>query len=373
MSRWIILGLLMMTSLFAGPCGSSSPFVLPGWWTDVDYLLVWRRERYYPALATTSPIGTVPANAGVLGLSTTSILFGQGNIGRSPASGVQGDMGVWLTRCLGFGIGAFSLGTESKGITYTGNGSGVPILARPYTDVTVPAQASQLISYPTQQSYADFIINTDNRIWGFDLYARLRRISKKAIACDLLGGYFSTQFTDSCDVTTWSVPAGGVGRLHREDHFHCQNNYYAGLVGFDVEWRFLGGIRLDVTGKAGLGNMVQTTIISGTSTTAGGATNPGGLLALPSNIGNYCQGVFEVCTLLEGFLRCTLAGHVNMEVGYNFFYLPSVQLAGRAIDMNLNTTQQDGGALTGAIAPTFTADTQSFWTQALSVGLYFVY
>lgn len=72
--KLLFIFLIVPAFLSARPCASK---LRPcGWWGEGEYVRVVRKARYYPPLVTTSPIGTPAGTAGVLGLPTTSILFG---------------------------------------------------------------------------------------------------------------------------------------------------------------------------------------------------------------------------------------------------------------------------------------------------------
>ncbi len=340
-----------------------------GWWGGADYVLAWRKERFYPPLVTTSPIGTVQGNAGVLGLSTTSILFGDDTIGNSPQSGLRADIGIWATRVLGFGVSVTGLGTEKKGFTLSSNSSGRPIIARPFFNVSTSSQAAELIAFPSVQLNGAIDIDTANRIWGLDLYTRYRRCCSRRFAADFIGGFTYLQLIDNLDISTQTTSAGVLTASN--DHFHCRNNYYAGLVGMEAEWSTCL-LLLSIRAKVGLGNVVSVTDIEG-QTNAGGTITEGGLLALPTNIGPHCRRTFEVVPMLNARLRFRAKGHLFFQVGYDLIYWPKVALAGEQIDFNLNITQQEGGTLIGTSAPKFYLHNKDFWAQGIAAGIYLVY
>lgn len=343
--------------------------MLPGWWGGMDYALFWRKERYYPALVTTSVAGTEQDNAGVLGLSTTSILFGDDRVGHSPVSGLHADIGVWMTRTIGFGTSVFSTGNEKKGFTVSSNSSGSPILARPFFNVVSAAQDAELLSFPTVSGNGGVDIQTANRAWGIDLFARYRRPGTRHMEFDLLAGGMFTQLFDNFDLSSRTT-VSSVQTL-RTDMFHCRNNYYAGLVGFDIQW-FGQSIVLNVVGKVGLGNMIETVKIEG-NTRTGGNTFNGGLLALPTNIGPHTRRTFETVSMLNARARYQLCRGIFASVGYDLIYWPKVALAGEQMDLNVNTSQQNGGTLSGASAPLFSLHNKDFWAQGATAGLYFIY
>lgn len=340
-----------------------------GWWGGADYVLSWRKERYFPPLVTTSPTGTAQDSAGVLGLSTTSILFGDEDIGNSPQSGVRVDVGIWATRVLGFGTSVIGLGTEKKGYTSNSNSSGSPIIARPFFNVSTSAQDAELIGYPAVQTNGAIDINTTNRIWGGDIYARYHRFGTRRWSADFLLGFNYLQVTDNLDISTETTASGTITR--RNDHFHCRNNYYAGLLGAEVEWASPIVI-LSVRAKVGVGNNISVTDIRGHSVT-GSTHSAGGLLALPTNIDRHSRHTFEVVPQLNARLRLVAKGHFFVQVGYDMIYWPKVAFSGEQVDLNLNITQQDSGTLSGTHAPIFNLNNKDFWAQGIAAGIYFTY
>src|ERR1700722_21008191 len=107
------------------PC--CSRFQLPGWWGSAEYIFWWRKERFYPPLATTNP--SVPP---ILTAPGTSVLFGDEAVGGTPKSGGRGDFGFWLTRCVGFGTSFYALGKEEVNFGMGGSSAGIPILGQPF-------------------------------------------------------------------------------------------------------------------------------------------------------------------------------------------------------------------------------------------------
>jgi hypothetical protein len=102
-------------------------------------------------------------------------------------------------------------------------------------------------------------------------------------------------------------------------------------------------------------------------------TLPGGVYALPSNIGRYSRGEFAVVP--EGIFKVGLKlGDVSrFFVGYNFLYLSDLARPGDQIDRTLNPVQipslNSGGAFTGADRPRVPFIRSDFWTQGLIIGL----
>ena len=127
--------------------GAPSPGPDARFWILGDYVLGWIRGDSLPPLVTTSPAGTAQKEAGVLGQSGTSILFG-GKVDDDARSGCRFDTGYWFDheRTLGVEGGFMMLGNQSTGFTDSSNGT--TILARPFTNTLTSNPDSVLVAYP---------------------------------------------------------------------------------------------------------------------------------------------------------------------------------------------------------------------------------
>ena len=68
-------------------------------WLDVDYLMWWTRGASLPPLVSSSSIWVPRQQAGVLGESTTDVVFGDERVNGDLHSGVRLNAGVWLDDC----------------------------------------------------------------------------------------------------------------------------------------------------------------------------------------------------------------------------------------------------------------------------------
>ena len=139
--------------------------------------------------------------------------------------------------------------------------------------------------------------------------------------------------------------------------------------------------RLYLTGTAvtdaGLGDTHQEVRISGSTvfTNPGGApvTQPGGLLALPTNIGNYSRDVFTVIPQININVGRQVTDRLRIFVGYNFMYWSNVVRPGDQIDPVVNPTQlptsTGPGTLVGPARPAFAFHDTGVWLQGVSLGL----
>ena len=98
-------------------------------------------------------------------------------------------------------------------------------------------------------------------------------------------------------------------------------------------------------------------------------TYPGGLLALPTNMGRYSRSKFAVMSELDVFLRCELTPELRLRFGYTLVTWSDVDRAADQIDVGVNPSQVLSGNLVGEARPAFTPRSTSFWAQGLNVGL----
>jgi hypothetical protein len=162
------------------------------------------------------------------------------------------------------------------------------------------------------------------------------------------------------------------------DHFETRNNFYGGQVGARAEWQS-GRWFVNVLGKVALGDTHQDVRINGTTTiTAPGAapiTQPGGLLALPTNSGNFSRDAFSVVPEIGINVGRQLNDHLRVFAGYTFLYWSNVARPGDQIDLGVNPTQlptaAGPGALLGPARPAFTFHESSFWAQGINIGMEF--
>lgn len=380
MKKYFLLLFLIPEMCYALLPNYCQRFQLPGWWGSGEYLLIWRKKRYYPPLVTTSPVGTDASEAGVLGFSTTTILFGDEAIRKSPVSGGRLDLGFWMLPCLGFGGGFANFGDEKIHYKIEGDADGVPIIARPFFDLDAGVQSSELISFPgppeaDREGSGRLDLKTSNKIWLGDLYVRYSMLKSCCVRLDLLGGFRYTRVDDDLDITTRSIFLGTLGpvpsgtRFEEADHFKASNDFYAGLIGF------LGELRsqcwgVQVVGKVGLGNMVKKTSIWGYEN----VRLPGGtiiqfdegLLARRSNSGKHSQNEFEIVPEINAQLQLRIWPNIWITAGYQYIFWPKIFLAGEQVELDIdrsNTTPY----------PIFPAHDKSFWAQGFTTGIYFLY
>jgi hypothetical protein len=163
--------------------------------------------------------------------------------------------------------------------------------------------------------------------------------------------------------------------IQRLDSFKTANDFHGGEFGLLARWT-RDRLSMDVTGKVALGGTTTTTTIYGITHTWASinsptpdTSDPGGLLAMPTNMGQHSQNEFAVMSELEVALRYEVTCDLWLRLGYNLLGWSHVGRAADQIDAGVNPSQALSGNLVGDARPAYTAATSSFWAQGLTVGL----
>ena len=326
------------------------------------------RGRFVPALVTTSPDGTAQANAGVLGLPTTSIQFGNTDIGEGTQGGVRLDFGMWLNGDESLGVGATVWGFAGDQVAFSRSSNGSPIIARPFFNVNTSAQDAFLVAF-TGVSTGSIDVRATNDILGTDAYLRTNAWVGRGWSLDLIGGYEFMRVDDDVRITSASTITGAGGGLpigstiDVVDFFDSRNEFHGGMVGFLAEAHYRCW-RLSVLAKLAVGDMRQQIAISGrtvTDTGGGPVTSGNGILAWPSNIGTYTQNKIVYIPEVGVNLSDAVTDYLELTVGYRFTWWSSVAFAGDHIDLNVDPTQT-------VSSPAFTWQDTEYYLHSMSIG-----
>ena len=359
-------------------------------WVAPELLLWSTSGNSLPALVTSSPAGTPPAQAGVVGQPGTSILFGDAWAPGTFRPGGRITVGYWLDPTQHDGIDAqyFQLADAVSQGTFTNQGGSV-FVARPYVDAVSGAPAAVLIpppnTLPADPSLLSQSITArqDTSFQGFDL------IYRRSLGCDLLhrrwlvGGYRFLQLNDNLSVVDSStVSTGSPGgypltSILSTDAFSTKTQFHGGEVGWIEKWWY-ERVGFQLLGKMALGGSFYDTDISGSTVTSVAAsagatptvtTTPGSVLAQPTNMGNYGASSFAAVGELGATVDWAIWSQCRLSVGYTFLWWSQVGRAASQVDTSVNPTQFPPGPLVGAAAPTYTLETSDFWAQGLNLGL----
>jgi len=271
-------------------------------WAQGEFLL-WRiRNSSPPLLATTgSASDPVPGAEGFLG---SAPLFGGATLNNSYRSGARFFLGGWFNEeeQLGAEIGYFFLGSRNVNFSQGGDGSTTsPIIARPFFNAVTGQNDASLVSFPGLAGGALNIINA-SRMEGTEANAVSDLFQNREFCIQGLTGFrfvhlkefLSIQEAIQVDPGAPVFPGEKIGL---QDYFGATNYFYGGQVGLKATMR-TDHWSIDVLSKVALGSMVEVVNINGATaiTPAGGQPQivPGGLLAQPSNSGQFQRSVFAV-------------------------------------------------------------------------------
>jgi hypothetical protein len=378
----------------------------PGrFWLRADYLMWWTNGTRLPPLVTTSPQGTPVEQAGVLGLPTTTVLFGGDTVGNDMRSGYRTTLGMWLDHCHVWDLEFDYLSLGERANNFEMSSTGDPILMRPFFNVQTGAQAAELVAYPGIVQ-GTVTVNTKDYFQSAGAW-----LSRKLCACgscgscdpceemcegdcgglrsrlgsspctfgcrtDLLVGFRYANLSDFVGVTenlliTDETAAGTSVVIH--DNFRARNDFYGSELGLRTQI-YRGRWSLEVLTKIAMGNNHQTITIDGQTinTPAGGPsqTYESGILAGDSstNAGVFQRDTFTVIPQVGLELGYQVTRHLRAYVGYDLLYWATVARAADQIDLNLDPRNFPPVTQQGLPFPQFPGKTDSFWAQGIHLG-----
>jgi hypothetical protein len=359
------------------PLATKAPPPAAGqFWAEVDYLAWTVKGDKLPPLVTSSPPGTIRSQAGVLGFPGTSVLFGDSTVNDGWRSGLRAQIGYWFDsqKTRGLEGGAFGLEQVSTGFSAASGGS--PILARPFFDAILLQQSASLVVFPGALA-GSVNINETSRLFGANALYRQQIGSWGTERLSVLVGYRYLHSSDDLGISTSSTvtdPAGPIPLgtiVGVNDSFKTRSDFHGldlGLIGEFTQ----GPWMLEGRAKVALGANFNSAEINGsTSVNTGGvvATLPGGLLALPSNIGNFSETRFAVVPELTLKAGYRFAPGWQLIGGYDLLYWTGVQRAGNAIDTAINPNLIPPGSGPGPQRPQFQFNSSPLFAQGFSAGV----
>jgi hypothetical protein len=318
-------------------CGPSGRF-----WAELDFLVWWVPGDKPPALLTTSPSGTSQSQAGILGAAGTSVLAGGREFNDDARAGFRLNAGYWLDplQTMGIQAGGFWLDNNNSSAAFAASGN--TILARPFFNVLTGKQDAELIAFPGVAS-GSAVVSGQSSLNGWDVAWRENACCCCNMRIDALLGYRQLRLADQLgiDESTTSlgggVPAGT--QILRMDRIDTTNDFYGAERGVVGEYRYQGWV-VEGLAKMTVGwNASQVNINGTTLVTPPGqppVANSGGLLALPSNIGQYRSGD---ATLIPEFgvnVAYNFNDHLRLRCGYSLLYWDHVDRPGQQIDTGVN-------------------------------------
>ena len=370
-------------------CNGDCCGCLSGTYVRAEYLAWGTRGMNLPALVTTSPIGTARTDAGVLGLDTTAILYGGNTSGSNLRSGGRITFGRWFNPCQRLGVEGDYFALNDIRTSFNRTSTGDPILARPFYDVTIGQESSELVAFPNviRGTIAADHVSSFQGAGVRALYNLCcgDGCGTSCITCcpvptgyrfDMLLGYRFLRLDDRVNVTEdlvstdTSQPAGA---FIVRDHFQTQNQFHG--VDFGSQLRFCKGcFTLDLLSKLALGNVRSVVTTSGSTviTQNGQAeTFEGGLLAQRTNSGTHTFNDFAAVPELGATVGYQLNPCWRLTFGYSFIYWSRVVRAGDVINhqLNPNLIPPEDTTVTTHLQPDLRFCYADFWAQGMNFGI----
>jgi hypothetical protein len=357
----------------SGACWDAATGPAPRWWVQTDALLWWMKGVDLPALVTTSPAGTPAAKAGVFGAPGTNGLFGNSTVDGGMRGGWMIDGGYWLDDQGLWGVETNLFFLSSTSAHFNASSSGDPILARPYVDALTNAPAAQVIAAPgLPGSVGASAVSCGLVGAGALLYRNL--CCAGGFRLDVLAGYRFLRLQDRLDVdATLDGTTATVADSFRSRNVF--NGFDTGLCG-EYQW---GCWVVEWLAKVAVGANYRLANVDGSTTLsvpgAPALTSPGGLLALPSNIGQVSDQ--RLAVIPQFGLKCAyqLTPRLRASAGYTFLLWPDVIRTNNLLDPVVNPTQVplSGVLPSGPLRPAPTESSSTFWAQGITLGLEFCY
>ena len=341
-------------------------------WVRADYLMWWTQGQSLPPLVTSSPAGTAQADAGELPDAT--ILFGDERVDDGLRSGGRIEVGMFLDSCRDWGLTGrfFALGGGDVGFS-RGSDDGSDIIGRPFINANSGAETASLVSFPGLVA-GNVAVSTESDLLVSEIFVRRSLLSQTRFGrVDLLGGYYFSRIDESLEINTDQTALGGGGvpagtEIGITDGFAVENEFHGGQIGLMAE-RTCGMWSMRLLGKVALGNMAQRVRIYGDTTNTFAGPSAGGLLAQPTNIGEFDRDRFAVVPELDFTLAYQISKHLEASIGYTFIYWSDVVRPGDVVDRTVNLTQAGGNPLVGPARPDFDFASSDFWAQGVNLGL----
>ena len=362
-------------------------------WVGADYLLWWTKAAPVPTplLTTGSAADPIP---GGLGQPGTTVLFGGGSVGYGTFSGVRINAGIIFDPELPYAFegSLMALADRSQSLSAHSDGKGSPVLARPLVSAFGTGEFVEATSLPGRFTGQTTITTGINfQAWDYNLSVNVSNSDRGRLT--LLAGVRQLVLNESLTVNDKLTPLfpGSLDYLGKPinpgstltdfDSFHTSNNFIGGQLGGHYSYqgsRFV----LDLTGKIALGATNQFTTIAGATALAPPgtqpATTPGGILALPTNIGSRSQNMFSVVPEVNLSIGYQATSWLQLRVGYSFLYWTNVIRPGSTVDRTVNVTQVPSDIAYGTLPlaparPQYTTNQSDFWAQGVNFGLILSY
>jgi hypothetical protein len=305
------------------------------------------------------------ASTGLLGSPGTVVLGSLGDADRNskrPAAGGRFTVAYWQIQDNAWVPGGIrDLGAEAVFFFVAQRSAGFNIgsasnLGRPFFDLNDQTESRFLVAGPGLAT-GSVAARVEAEVWGAE--ANLW----KNVYCNypgttgslsVMAGFRFLDYHARLNIGSVSVfnqdltnfpsflPFAG-STLQVFDAFSTHNWFYGGQIGVNGKWWPEEWIQLEMGMKLGLGATSEDLTITGfqvhTRPDGTRTTTPAGLLALPSNIGNYHRNVFAQVPELDAKVAVPVFHHVTLSTGFTALYWSKILRPALQIDRDLDITQ----------------------------------
>ena len=357
-------------------------------WFKADYAATFIRPMRTPPLVTLGSVNNPPQ--GALGQPSTVVVFGNNSVDFNLFSGVRLQGGLFLDAENRFSldIGGFQNFARTRSFSLSSDANGNPLIARPIFNVVSNQEVSFLTASPNNLA-GTVSIDSKSEMAGLDLNIRYHSYLRERLHLESLVGFRYLRLAERMRFQDQITPltndflqfqgnsVNPPNSLMDQDTFRTVNQFFGPQIGGRLSWEYRW-ITLEGFAKLGFGITEEQTSINGSTTlvTPGGnQTAAGGILAQPSNIGNYNRAVFGLVPEFGLQVGVELTRCMRLQMGYSFLMWNQVVRPGMQIDRNVNPTQAPGsptfGPVNGPLAPTYRFNDELFWSHNFNVGLEF--
>jgi hypothetical protein len=356
-------------------------------YASAEYTMGWfNPQRSAGPLVTTG--SALDVSPGALGQPGTAVLFGDRNIDYGMFSGIRGDVGVFLDSCDHISVDASGLYLFPNDVRYklASDGAGNPLITRPVINATNGQQIAYADAIPGLIA-GGISIDSRSELLGAELNATYHAYCGNHLQVEGLFGFRYTRLAESLTIqdqfspltsnvlTFLGAPVSPPDTMADEDRFRTTNDFYGLQLGGKLRWES-DWCSLTAFGKAGLGATDQQVNISGSTTLftpTGNQAASGGILALPTNIGQHDRTVLGFVSELGATFGVNVCKHLELTATYSILYWnqvvrPSAQID-RNVNVNLVPSDAAFGTASGSPQPAFSFNQEAFWVQTLNFGV----
>jgi hypothetical protein len=350
-------------------------FFLGRLWAEAEYLAWTSKGTHLPPLVTTSLSAATIDDAGVLGQAGTSILFGNQEFHDTLRSGARLNFGYWFTPEHIQGLEAHFLWLDGRNIDFTATSDTNPILARPIINPTTGNEESVPVAFTGAQEDAAIRVRSDMGLFGLETLWRHMLAQECCSRLDFVAGYRYARLFDRLLIDDQFTSVGtdfpDDSIVTRSDIFVSKNDFHGGELGLTYRWSNCC-FAAQAFGKAALGGTRTITDVNGQTVVDGNTTTvtPGGVLALPSNIGHYGHSQFASILECGTRLEYAFTPQLRFTLGYNYLWWSRVARVAASVDRTVDTAQLAPDLGSGT-RPSFTFQSTDFWSHGLTVGGYY--